>query len=50
MFDYKKLQKDKVISDDETKKAEAEVQKITDSFILKADDTFKVKEAEILKV
>ena len=46
----KKLQKDKVISDDETKKAEAEVQKITDSFILKADDTFKVKEAEILKV
>jgi ribosome recycling factor len=46
----KKLQKDKVISDDETKKAEAEVQKITDGFILKADDTFKVKEAEILKV
>jgi ribosome recycling factor len=46
----KKLQKDKAITDDETKKAEAEVQKITDGFIVKADDTFKAKEAEILKV
>lgn len=46
----KKLQKDKILTDDETKKAEAEIQKITDGFIIKADDTFKVKEAEILKV
>jgi len=46
----KKLQKDKAITDDETKKAEAEVQKITDGYIVKADDTFKAKEAEILKV
>jgi len=46
----KKLLKDKELTEDEAKKAEAEVQKITDSFVTKCDDTFKAKEAEILKV
>jgi ribosome recycling factor len=46
----KKLNKDKEITDDEAKRAEAEVQKITDSYVAKADETFKAKEAEILKV
>jgi ribosome recycling factor len=46
----KKLSKDKEITEDEAKKAEAEVQKITDSFVAKADETFKAKEAEIMKV
>ncbi|MFA7570046.1 MAG: ribosome recycling factor [Sulfurimonadaceae bacterium] len=46
----KNLHKDKAITDDENKKAQDEVQKITDSFIAKADETFKAKEAEILKV
>jgi ribosome recycling factor len=46
----KKLSKDKEITDDEAKKAEGEVQKITDAFVAKADETFKAKEAEIMKV
>ena len=46
----KKLHKNKEITDDESKKAGDEIQKITDSFVAKADETFKAKEAEILKV
>jgi len=46
----KKLEKDKEITADESKAAQTEVQKITDGFVSKADDTFKAKEAEILKV
>ena len=46
----KKLSKDKEITEDEAKKSEAEIQKITDSFVVKADETFKAKEAEIMKV
>ncbi|RXJ84045.1 ribosome recycling factor [Arcobacter sp. CECT 8985] len=46
----KVLHKDKEITDDENKKALDEVQKITDSYVSKADDTFKTKEQEILTV
>jgi len=46
----KVLHKDKEITDDENKKALDEVQKITDSFVTKADDTLKAKEQEILTV
>jgi ribosome recycling factor len=46
----KSLHKDKDITDDENKKAQDEIQKITDSYVTKADDTLKAKEAEILKV
>jgi len=46
----KVLHKDKEITDDENKKAQDEIQKITDSYVAKADDTFKTKESEILKV
>jgi len=46
----KKLHKDKEITDDENKKAQDEIQKITDAYVEKADETFKAKEAEILKV
>ncbi|WP_419766313.1 MAG: ribosome recycling factor [Arcobacter sp.] len=46
----KVLHKDKEITDDENKKAQEEIQKITDSYVTKADDTFKAKETEILKV
>jgi len=46
----KVLHKDKEITDDENKKAQDEIQKITDSYVTKADETFKAKEAEILKV
>ena len=40
----------KELTEDESKKAQDEIQKITDSFVAKADETFKTKEAEILKV
>ena len=46
----KVLHKDKEISDDENKKALDEVQKITDSYVTKADNTLKAKEQEILTV
>jgi len=46
----KKLEKDKEISEDESKKAQEQIQKITDEHIVKVDETFKVKEADILKV
>ncbi len=46
----KKLEKDKEISEDESKKAQDQIQKITDEYIAKVDETFKAKEADILKV
>lgn len=46
----KKLEKDKEISEDEMKKGLDRVQKITDEYIAKIDDTLKTKEADILKV
>ena len=46
----KKLEKDKEISEDESKKAQDEIQKITDAHIGMIDDLFKAKEADILKV
>ena len=46
----KKLEKDKEISEDESKKSQEQIQKITDEYIAKIDETFKTKEADILKV
>ena len=46
----KKLLKDKAISEDEERRALDEVQKMTDSYILKIDGTSKAKEKEILEV
>ena len=46
----KKLEKDKEISEDESKKAQEQIQKITDEHIAKVDETFAAKEADILKV
>jgi ribosome recycling factor len=46
----KKLNKDKEINDDENKAGQNEIQKITDTYVTKADAIFKEKEAEILKV
>ena len=48
--EIKKLLKDKEISEDENKKATTMIQKITDEMVAKADEMFKDKEAEILKV
>ncbi len=46
----KKLEKDKEITQDESKAAQDNVQKITDKYIAKVDTILKDKEAEILKV
>jgi ribosome recycling factor len=46
----KKLEKEKHISEDDVKKTLAEIQKLTDSFIVKIDDVLKHKEKEIMEV
>ena len=46
----KKLEKEKEISEDESKKAHNEIQKITDTHVTKIDEALKSKEADILKV
>ncbi|MDD3313525.1 ribosome recycling factor [Pseudodesulfovibrio sp.] len=46
----KKLEKDKEISEDERKKGEADVQKITDDHVKLSDDTMAAKEKEILEI
>ncbi len=46
----KKLLKDKAISEDEEKRSLEEVQKLTDAFSKKLDETAKAKEKEILEL
>lgn len=48
--EVKKAFKDKVISEDESKKGEADVQKITDDFIKKIDQIADEKEKSILTI
>ena len=46
----KKLEKDKQITEDESKKAQDNIQKITDEMVKKADEMVAHKEEEIMKV
>jgi len=46
----KKLEKAKDINEDDSKKAQENIQKITDDYVSKVDTAFKTKEADILKV
>jgi ribosome recycling factor len=46
----KELEKEKEISEDESKKGQSEVQKITDSAVAKIESVLSAKEADILKV
>lgn len=46
----KKLEKDKLISEDDSKKAHDEIQKQTDAHVKKIDEMVKHKEEEILKI
>ena len=50
MADLKELKKEGEISEDDEKRAEEEVQKLTDSFIEKINDVMKHKEEEILEI
>ena len=47
--DLKDLLKEKEITEDEDRRAQEQVQKITDNFIQKIDDIYKEKEKEILE-
>ncbi len=46
----KKLLKDKLISEDDDRRAHDEVQKMTDGYIVKVDQAAKAKEKEILEL
>jgi len=48
--ELKKLEKDQHISEDEVKKEHDEIQRITDSFINKIDESLEHKEKEIMEV
>jgi ribosome recycling factor len=48
--EVKGAQKDKVISEDESKKTQEEIQKLTDDYIAKVDQTAQDKEKELMTV
>ena len=50
MDQLKKMEKDGDISQDEQRVLEADVQKLTDQFIERIDESLKAKEAEIMQV
>ena len=50
MDDIKKLKKDNAISEDDEKRFENEIQKLTDEAVKKIDDLFAQKEKDILQV
>ncbi len=47
---FKKMQKDKDITEDEQHKAQDDVQKLTDEYVKLSDDTLGEKEKEILEI
>ena len=49
MDSFKKMEKDKLISEDEVRMRSDEVQKLTDSFIKQIDDAVIVKEKDIIE-
>lgn len=46
----KKQEKDKAVSEDEAKKTQDEIQKLTDSYVAKADTKCQEKEKEIMEI
>jgi len=50
MDSLKKMEKDGEISQDEQKSFEGDVQKLTDDFITRIDDSLKAKDEEIMQV
>ena len=46
----KKLEKEKLVSEDDQKRSEADIQKLTDRFIADIDKALAVKEAELTAV
>ena len=50
MKSLRKLQKDTKLTEDELRKSETEIQKLTDQYVQKIEDVMKKKEGEILEV
>lgn len=48
--DFKSLEKDKDISEDEERKAQDDIQKLTDQHVKEIDDLIDVKEKDLMKV
>jgi ribosome recycling factor len=46
----KKMEKDKDISEDDLRRGEGDVQKMTDEYVKKADEVLAAKEKEILEI
>lgn len=46
----KKLLKDKAISEDEDRRAQEDIQKLTDKYIAEVDKVFQTKEAELMAI
>lgn len=47
---YDRLSKDGELSEDDARRGEAEIQKVTDEFVAKIDKMLKEKEAEVMEV
>lgn len=48
--DFKELQKEKEISEDEERRAQQGIQKLTDQYIAKIEDVLQVKEQDLMEV
>ncbi|MDH3620651.1 MAG: ribosome recycling factor [Gammaproteobacteria bacterium] len=50
MHDVKELLKEKMIGEDEERRAETEIQTITDKYVAEIDEVLSVKEAELMEI
>ena len=50
MHDIKELLKEKMIGEDEERRAEGEIQDITDKYVAQIDEVLAVKEAELMEI
>jgi len=48
--DFKELEKEKEISEDEQRSAEERIQKLTDKFVAEIETTYQAKEADLLSI
>ncbi|MDX1812229.1 MAG: ribosome-recycling factor, partial [Gammaproteobacteria bacterium] len=48
--DLKELLKEKEIGEDDERKGQEQIQKITDTYVAKVDDLLKVKETELMEI
>jgi len=50
MHDVKELLKEKMIGEDEERRAEGDIQTITDKYVAEIDEVLAVKEAELMEI